>query len=118
MSTPLVGCLVLLQTSRPLTLYPILLTADVHAINCVLIISFFFFFFFPCICFYLLQVSRPLAVDPVAHPQVPVIPEQTALVVVQSPCVSPAEFPLHAPPSLPATGTEKKTTTTTVKIRK
>ena len=53
-------------------------------------------------------MSRPLAVDPVAHPQVPVIPEQTALVVVQSPCVSPAEFPLHAPPSLPATGTEKK----------
>ena len=45
-------------------------------------------------------MSRPLGVDPVKQLQVPVAPEQTALVVVQLPLVFPAATPVHAPPSL------------------
>ena len=49
---------------------------------------------------YLLQVSRPLGVDPVKQLQVPDTPEQTALAVVQLPWVFPAATPVHEPPSL------------------
>ena len=53
---------------------------------------------------YLLQVSRPLGLYPVAQLQVPIAPEQTALLVVQLPWVFPAATPVHAPPSLPGEG--------------
>ena len=48
----------------------------------------------------LLQVSRPLDVNPTGQVQIPEAALHRALAVVQVPLVSPAATPVHRPPSL------------------
>ena len=48
----------------------------------------------------LLQVSRPLGVNPDGQVQIPETALHRALAVVQVPLVSPAATPVHRPPSL------------------